>query len=255
LDGWLTTSNGIKANERIDFEISEMEVDINGIEADEEVDEGILLGSWDGRKERLCHLFTRGELGTNGDLETGSFSIDIANIDTTFVSEKNFVALSLGVDANVVFGVGGMREEGLYDEVVEGASDGLNLVDPRLFGVIAEISVSQWTRLDGFSSSFADPLLAFLPAFVERQKARFTTPFDQLVGFRHEFFAKDPGWKLVIGGDRVCLRVPCYLGDLWDRKDEVGFEGCGFRDGGCARQPVRQKEFSIVLSDRCRRCT
>jgi hypothetical protein len=38
-------------------------------------------------------------------LKTGSFRIDIADIDTTFVREEDFVAFTLRVDANIVFGI------------------------------------------------------------------------------------------------------------------------------------------------------
>ena len=41
--------------------------------------------------------------------------------------EEDGVALAGRVDADVVFGVGGVREEGLNNKVVEGTGDGLDL--------------------------------------------------------------------------------------------------------------------------------
>ena len=43
------------------------------------------------------------------------------------MGEEDRVALSLGGDANIVFGVGGVGQEGFYDEVVEGSGDRFDL--------------------------------------------------------------------------------------------------------------------------------
>jgi hypothetical protein len=53
-----------------------------------------------------------------GDVEDECFGVDVADVDTAFVGEEDGVAFALGVDADVVFGVGGMWLEGLDDEVV-----------------------------------------------------------------------------------------------------------------------------------------
>lgn len=37
----------IEDNQRVDFEVGKVEVDVDGVEADEEVDEGVLLGLGD----------------------------------------------------------------------------------------------------------------------------------------------------------------------------------------------------------------
>ena len=60
-------------------------------------------------------------------MKTGCFGIDIADIDTTLMGEEDLITLALGVDADIVFGVGWVREERLYDEVVEGAGSALDL--------------------------------------------------------------------------------------------------------------------------------
>jgi hypothetical protein len=101
----LASGGCIEANQGVDFEVCKMEVNVDGIEADEEIDEGILLGRRDCGKERLGDLLARGEFGSNGNLESGCLSIDITDIDTTFMREEDFVTLALGVYANIILGV------------------------------------------------------------------------------------------------------------------------------------------------------
>jgi hypothetical protein len=95
-----------------------VKVDVYTIEADEEVDEGFLLLSWNVSEEGRRDDFAGGEGLVDGDVEDESFSVDVADIDTTFVSEEDGVTLALGVDTDVVLGVCGMRQERLDDKVV-----------------------------------------------------------------------------------------------------------------------------------------
>ena len=69
----------------------------------------------------------RREGSTDREIQRKRFRIDISDINTSFVREENAVALALGVDADVIFGVRGVWQERLEDEVVEGTRDGLNL--------------------------------------------------------------------------------------------------------------------------------
>ena len=71
--------------------------------------------------------FSRGERSADREVQRQSLSIHITNVDTTLVSKENGVTLTLGGDADIVFGVGWVREERLYDEVVEGAGSALDL--------------------------------------------------------------------------------------------------------------------------------
>ena len=70
---------------------------------------------------------TGGEWCIDGNLQLECLRVDIANVNTAFVGEKDVVAFASGVDANVIFGIGWVREERFDDEVVERAGNGLNL--------------------------------------------------------------------------------------------------------------------------------
>ena len=61
------------------------------------------------------------------DGEAECLGVNITDIHTTLVGEEDLVAFAVGVDADIVFGVGWVREERLYDEVVEGAGSALDL--------------------------------------------------------------------------------------------------------------------------------
>ena len=47
------------------------------------------------------------------------------------MGEEDQVALSLGGDANIVFGIGGVGQEGFYNEVVEGSGDRFDLYSSK----------------------------------------------------------------------------------------------------------------------------
>jgi hypothetical protein len=127
VDGGLSSVDGIEADERVDLKVGEMQIDVDGVEAGKEVDEGVLLGRRDivekGRGNRLA----RGEGLANGDRQTESLGVNIANVNATFVREEDLVAFALRVDTDVVFSVGRVREEGLDNEVGECANGALNL--------------------------------------------------------------------------------------------------------------------------------
>lgn len=105
-----------------------MEVDVDGVEAGEEVDKGILLLGRDVGEKGRGNGFASGEGLIDREVENEGLGIDIANINSALVCEEDLVSLTLGVDTDIIFGVGGMREEGLNNEVVQGASDGLDLI-------------------------------------------------------------------------------------------------------------------------------
>lgn len=56
-----------------------------------------------------------------------SLGVNITDVNTTLMGEEDAVALTLGVNTDVIFGVGGVRKEGFDNEVVQGASNGLDL--------------------------------------------------------------------------------------------------------------------------------
>ena len=127
MNGGGSAVDTIKTDQRIDFEVSEVEVDVDGVETNKEVDEDFLLLFGHMFKKCLSPDDTRGEWSGNADIKPKGFCVDVTNVDTTLVGEENGITLAVGVDAHVEFGVRGMRKEWLQDEVVEGSSDRLDL--------------------------------------------------------------------------------------------------------------------------------
>ena len=93
MDSGLAAVDAIEDDKRVDFKIGEVEVDVDGVEADEEVDESLLLRCGDVLQERVGDSLARREGRANGKAQLESLGIDIANIDTTLVGEENPVAL------------------------------------------------------------------------------------------------------------------------------------------------------------------
>ena len=127
MDGGFPAIDAIEDYERVDLEVREVEVDVDGVQADEEVGKGLLLGCGDVLEERARESLARRERRADRDLKGKRLRIDVADVDTAFVCEQDVITLTLGVDADIVLRVRRMRKEGLKDEVVESAGDGLDL--------------------------------------------------------------------------------------------------------------------------------
>lgn len=105
-----------------------MEVDVDGVQADDKVDEGVeALGTRHVAQELRLDLVARGELAADGDEERERLGVDVADVDTALVGEEDHVALADRVDADVVLRVGRVRAEGLDDKVGQGARRLLDL--------------------------------------------------------------------------------------------------------------------------------
>ena len=127
MNGGGSAVDTIKTDQRIDFEVSEVEVDVDGVETNKEVDEDFLLLFGHMFEKCLSPDVTRGKGSGNANIKPKGFCVDVTNVDTTLMGEENGITLAVGVDAHVEFGVRGMRKERLQDEVVEGSSDRLDL--------------------------------------------------------------------------------------------------------------------------------
>lgn len=138
VNGRFTAIDSIEDHKRVYFEVCKVEVDVDGVETDEEINKGILLLSRDVGEEGSSDFLTRGERFVDSNLENESLGIDVTNVNTTLVREEDAITLALRVDADIVFGVGRVRKERFDDEVVQGTSDGLNLV--------SRASESQFTK-------------------------------------------------------------------------------------------------------------
>lgn len=66
---WLATVNTVEHDERIDFEVSEVEVDIDAIQTNQEIDEGVFFLGWDVFEESIGNDVTRWEWLVDRDVE------------------------------------------------------------------------------------------------------------------------------------------------------------------------------------------
>lgn len=105
-----------------------MEVDINSIETGDEVYQDVMLGLRDMDKKCGADRLGCWESILDLDLEFEGLGIDIADLDTSLVGEEDVVSVAIRVDADVVFSVGGMGDEGLDEEGLEDAIDRVDLL-------------------------------------------------------------------------------------------------------------------------------
>jgi hypothetical protein len=80
-----------------------VEIDIDGVEAQEEVDESILLLRRDVLKKSGGNLIAAWERLVNKNVQLECLGVDITNIHATFVTEEDTVTLALGCDADIIF--------------------------------------------------------------------------------------------------------------------------------------------------------
>ena len=81
-------------NERVDLEVGKVAVDIDGIQAADEVDKNVVNTLGDLAQQGRGNLLIGGVLlQIDGDEELLSLSIDITDVNTTLVGEENPVAL------------------------------------------------------------------------------------------------------------------------------------------------------------------
>lgn len=128
----LSGAGGIEADEGVNLEVCEVEVNVDGVKANEEVDEGFLLGLRYVLEESIGNLGAGREGCADVDAESQRLGVDVTNVNTTFMGEENSVTLALRVDADIVLGVGRVGKEGLENEVVQSSGNGLNLEMKRL---------------------------------------------------------------------------------------------------------------------------
>jgi len=95
------------------------------------------------------------------------FGIDIAHIDTSLLSEKDPVAITDGVDVDILFGIGRVRHERLDQELSENSGHSLDLLLLAGFGL--------------------NPLSGFGPCLVKGQETALASPLDQLIWLGNEF--------------------------------------------------------------------
>lgn len=83
-------------DERVDLEVGELAVDVDGVEAGDEVNKDIVDTGGDLAEQALGDLLVAGVLlEVDGDQELLSLSVNVTNLDTTLVVEKDPVALKV----------------------------------------------------------------------------------------------------------------------------------------------------------------
>lgn len=175
VDGRGLAVNGIETDQRVNLEVSKVQVDVNTVQSDQEVAKDILLVGRNVLEQSRNDGLPRGELLADGDEKLEGFRIDIADFDTTFVGEQDPVTFSRRVDADVVLGVSRVREERLDDERVEGSSDLLDL--------------------DGFTGSRCDPVSSDFVLLVEAEQSSLSSSLDQLIGLTNKLVSENPVGK------------------------------------------------------------
>lgn len=109
-----------------------MKVDVDRVEAGNEVNEGLLdLTTSDILEEAGLDGLAVGKLASNGDEELDSLGVDISDLDSSLVGEEDDISLTNGVDADVELGVGRVGKERLDDEGVESTGGLLDLGDDK----------------------------------------------------------------------------------------------------------------------------
>lgn len=105
-----------------------MEIDVDSVEAGDEVHEDIVLGLGDVDEEGGADGIGGGELVLDLDLELECLCIDITDLDASLVGEEDVVTVAVRVDADIVLSVGGVGDEGLDKEGLENTGDGVDLI-------------------------------------------------------------------------------------------------------------------------------
>jgi hypothetical protein len=123
----LAAVNAIEDDEGVDLEIGKVEINVDAIEAGQEVNESVLFLCGDVGEEGGCDRFAGGERLVHGEIKNESFGVDVADIDTTLVCEEDGVAFTRGCDTNIIFGVRGVGKERFNNEVVKRSCDGFDL--------------------------------------------------------------------------------------------------------------------------------
>jgi hypothetical protein len=177
-------------DEGIDFEVGELEIDVDAVESDDKVDQYVLSFGGDMGEEILLEGGERGERlgGSNDDL--GGLGIDITDVNTAFMVEQDVVSFTFRVDVDVVLCLLGMGNKWFDEEVGQVSLDMLNL-EKRVNSCFLAEKISHLLQ---FASAFFNPLSALFPALVETQEPALASSLDQHVWFGDEFPPiADPG--------------------------------------------------------------
>jgi hypothetical protein len=97
------TVGSLHTDERVDFEVGIVEIDICGVESNEEIHQSVLAVRRNSREKAGLELGSVWEIAIHWDCDLGCFGVDITNIHSALVGEEDHIALSYGVDTHIVF--------------------------------------------------------------------------------------------------------------------------------------------------------
>jgi hypothetical protein len=133
----------LNGDKGVDLEVGKVKVDVDRVQAGNEVNEGLLdLTTGDVLEEAGLDGLAVGQLASDGDEKLDSLGVDISNLDSSLVGEENDISLTNRVDADVELGVGRVGKEGLDDEGVESTGGLLDLCidEERIVSYRAEMA-------------------------------------------------------------------------------------------------------------------
>jgi hypothetical protein len=122
------TISRISNDQRVDFKVSEVEINVDRVQAGNEVNQDITLEFWNILEKSLLDNISSGEGVIDLDEKLHGLSVNITNFDTTFVGEENVIAFTFTVNTDIVFSVGRMRNKGLNQEGLDETSSLFNLL-------------------------------------------------------------------------------------------------------------------------------
>lgn len=164
----LGLAGDLDRDERVDLKVRKVEVDVDAVQAREEVDERVLaLLARDAGEQLLLDLVAARELAADGHEKGERLGVDVADVDSTLVGEEEHVAVADRVDADVELGVRRVREERLDDEVRERALGRLDL-QSRSWSVAGKVGeAGSKAHHDLLAGALKDPCLALGPSLVQ----------------------------------------------------------------------------------------
>jgi hypothetical protein len=128
----LAAINGIQTDKGVNLKVSKVEVDVDGVETEEEVDESFPLGFWNMFEQGGRDDGAGGEGAVDWDGENEGFGINVADFYSSFVCEEDRVAFAGGVNADIVFRVRRVGEERLDNKVIKSTGDRFDLCDIKM---------------------------------------------------------------------------------------------------------------------------
>ena len=232
-------------DERVDLEVSELAVDVDGVKTGNEVNKDVVDTGRHLAEKALGDLLVAGVLlEVDGNQELLSLSVNITDLNTTLVVEENPVTLGFelaefgcfvwciatklqncirdfsiethltdGVDVDVILGLLGVGHERLNEESPQVTLNVLNLLE--------------------LVCALCNPGLGLGPGSVELEQTRLASPLDELIGLCDELgTGSEEEGECGLGGVKDALDVVTILeGDGSELRRRVVGCLCGKRSG------------------------